>query len=76
MWIGVLECFIGIYGDFGLDKGEKVKRRRAVWEILMMKCKNYLRNGYGQFCKCYLGVLGVWSGTYGDVWLGNGRNLS
>ena len=41
-----------------------------------MKCKNYLRNGYGQFCKCYLGVLGVWSGTYGDVWLGNGRNLS
>lgn len=34
---------------------------RVEYEILMMKCKNCLRNGYGQFCKCYCGfsVLGV-----------------
>lgn len=49
---------------------------RVDGEILMLMDKICLRNGYGQFCKCYLGFLGAGSVAYGDVWLGNGQNLS
>lgn len=61
MWSGnwsVLLEFMGILDWIKV-------RRRVACEILMMKCKNYLRNGYGRFCKCYLGFFWGWEW---DLW--------
>lgn len=48
-------------------------RRRVVCEILMMMCKNYLRNGYGRFCKCYWGFSGLGIGLIGMFGLEMGK---